>query len=290
MGENTATKNHLPPQAFSVSVDTDPQSDSKWFDDDGRPKRTGNVWTASAHIITAVIGSGVLSLAWAIGQLGWIAGPAVMLLFSFVTYYTSILLSACYRSGDPDNGKRNYTYMDAVRANLGGVKVKICGFVQYVNLFGVAIGYTIASSISMMAIKRSNCFHQSGGKDPCRMNANPYMIGFGIAEILLSQIPGFDQLHWLSLVAAVMSFTYSTIGLGLGIVGLLGAFGFWPLTVYFPVEMYISQKKIPKWSTRWLCLQILSVACLIITIAAAAGSIAGVIDDVKTIKPFKTSY
>ena len=74
------------------------------------------------------------------------------------------------------------------------------------------------------------------------------------------------------------------------IVGLLGALGFWPLTVYFPVEMYISQKKIPKWSTRWLCLQILSVACLIITIAAAAGSIAGVLDDVKTIKPFQTSY
>jgi len=49
------------------------------------------------------------------------------------------------------------------------------------------------------------------------MNAYPYMIGFGIAEILLSQIPGFDQLHWLSLVAAVMSFTYSSIGLGLGI-------------------------------------------------------------------------
>jgi len=43
------------------------------------------------------------------------------------------------------------------------------------------------------------------------------MIGFGIAEIFLSQIPGFDQLHWLSLVAAVMSFTYSSIGLGLGI-------------------------------------------------------------------------
>ena len=34
--------------------------------------------------------------------------------------------------------------------HTGGVKVKICGFVQYVNLFGVAIGYTIASSISMM--------------------------------------------------------------------------------------------------------------------------------------------
>jgi hypothetical protein len=47
MGENTATKNHLPPQAFSVSVDTDPQSDSKWFDDDGRPKRTGELHFSS---------------------------------------------------------------------------------------------------------------------------------------------------------------------------------------------------------------------------------------------------
>lgn len=79
----------------------------------------GTVWTASAHIITAVIGSGVLSLAWATAQLGWIAGPTVMLLFAFVTYYTSVLLSSCYRSGDPVTGKRNYTYMDAVRANLG---------------------------------------------------------------------------------------------------------------------------------------------------------------------------
>ena len=66
-----------------------------------------------------MIGSGVLSLAWATAQLGWVAGPAVMFLFSMVTYYTSILLSACYRSGDPVSGKRNYTYMDAVQANLG---------------------------------------------------------------------------------------------------------------------------------------------------------------------------
>lgn len=80
---------------------------------------TGSVWTASAHIITAVIGSGVLSLAWAVAQLGWVAGPIVMLLFSLVTYYTSALLADCYRSGDPIAGKRNYTYMDAVQANLG---------------------------------------------------------------------------------------------------------------------------------------------------------------------------
>lgn len=74
------------------------------------------------------------------------------------------------------------------------------------------------------------------------------------------------------------------------VVGILGAFGFWPLTVYFPVEMYIVQKQIPKWSTRWISLQILSAACLIISIAAAAGSFAGVVTDLKVYKPFKTSY
>jgi hypothetical protein len=67
------------------------------MDDDGRPRRTGTVWTVSAHIITTVIGSGVLSLAWAwaVAQLGWAAGPAVMLIFGAVSYYTSTLLAEC---------------------------------------------------------------------------------------------------------------------------------------------------------------------------------------------------
>jgi hypothetical protein len=74
------------------------------------------------------------------------------------------------------------------------------------------------------------------------------------------------------------------------IVGLLGALGFWPLTVYFPVEMYIIQKRVPKWGSKWICLQLLSVACLIISIAAAVGSIAGIVLDLKVYKPFKTIY
>ena len=75
--------------------------------------------TASAHIITAVIGSGVLSLAWAIAQLGWAVGPAVLVAFSLITYMTSTMLADGYRSPDPVTGKRNYTYMEVVRANLG---------------------------------------------------------------------------------------------------------------------------------------------------------------------------
>ncbi|KAM3353349.1 hypothetical protein ACQJBY_024481 [Aegilops geniculata] len=72
------------------------------------------------------------------------------------------------------------------------------------------------------------------------------------------------------------------------VVGFLGALGFWPLTVYFPVEMYVVQKKVPKRSTQWVCLQMLSLGCLAISLAAAAGSIAGIKSDLKVYHPFKS--
>ncbi|GJM87858.1 hypothetical protein PR202_ga03854 [Eleusine coracana subsp. coracana] len=213
---------------MEVSMEAGNANQADYLDDDGRPRRSGTVWTASSHIITAVIGSGVLSLAWAIAQLGWVAGPTAMLIFAFVTYYTATLLAECYRTGDPETGKRNYTYMDAVRSNLGGVKVTFCGVIQYANLVGVAIGYTIASSISMQAIGKAGCFHSKGHANPCKSSSNPYMILFGATQILFSQIPDFDQI-----------------------------------------------------CTKWVCLQTLSVTCFIISIAAAAGSIADVIDALK---------
>jgi hypothetical protein len=41
---------------------------------------------------------------------------------------------------------------------------------------------------------------------------------------VLSLIPNFHSMAWLSAVAAVMSFTYATIGLGLGLAKTIGDF------------------------------------------------------------------
>lgn len=79
---------------------------------------TGNWVTAGAHIITAVIGSGVLSLAWAISTMGWAAGPLILFIFAFITWYMSLLLADAYRNPKV-TGKRNYTYPGAVSAILG---------------------------------------------------------------------------------------------------------------------------------------------------------------------------
>jgi hypothetical protein len=40
---------------------------------------------------------------------------------------------------------------------------------------------------------------------------------FGVAQVLLSQIPNFSKMWWLSTLAAVMSLTYFFNGLDLGI-------------------------------------------------------------------------
>ena len=50
------------------------------------------------------------------------------------------------------------------------------------------------------------------------------MILFGIAELILSQLPNFHKLSVLSVVAAIMSFGYSFIGIGLSVAQIVGQF------------------------------------------------------------------
>ncbi|XP_028552692.1 probable amino acid permease 7 isoform X2 [Dendrobium catenatum] len=191
-------------------------------DSEAHTERTGTVWTCIAHIITGVIGVGVLSLAWSTAQLGWIAGPLALLCFALLTFISSFLLSDCYRSPHPVNGTRNYFYMDAVRVTLGEKHTWFCGFLQYLSLFGASIAFAITTTTCIRAIHRSNCYHKEGHNAPCSSEDSSFMLLFGIVQIFLSQIPDFHNMKWLSVVAAIMSFSYSFIGFGLGFAKVIG--------------------------------------------------------------------
>ena len=73
------------------------------------------------------------------------------------------------------------------------------------------------------AIGKANCFHDKGHHADCTLSSYPYMAAFGIIQIILSQIPNFHKLSFLSIMAAVMSFTYATIGIGLAMATVAGA-------------------------------------------------------------------
>ncbi|KAH0908734.1 hypothetical protein HID58_032055 [Brassica napus] len=187
--------------------------------------RTGTLWTAVAHIITGVIGAGVLSLAWATAKLGWIGGPAALIGFAGVTLVSAFLLSDCYLFPDPDNGPlRLNSYSQAVKVYLGKKNQIVCGVCVYISLVGVGVAYTIVTATYLhkvisviVAIFRSNCYHRKGHYATCSYGDknNYFMLLFGVLQIFMSQIPNFHNMLWLSVVAAVMSFAYSSIGLGL---------------------------------------------------------------------------
>lgn len=61
------------------------------------------------------------------------------------------------------------------------------------------------------------------------------------------------------------------------ILGFLGAIQFWPLTIFFPVEMYMKQREIERWTMKWIVLRLFGLVTLLMTLFAFVGSIEGLV-------------
>lgn len=72
------------------------------------------------------------------------------------------------------------------------------------------------------AIQKSNCYHREGHNAPCAYGDTKHMLLFGAVQVVMSQIPDFHNMEWLSVIAAIMSFAYSFIGFGLGFAKVIG--------------------------------------------------------------------
>ncbi|KAK4782258.1 hypothetical protein SAY86_016360 [Trapa natans] len=111
--------------------------------------RTGTKWTAVAHIISAVIGAGVLSLAWSVAQLGWIIGPLCIILFAAMTLVSSALLADCYRHPNPEHGPiRNRSFMDATKLYMGEYSI-------YPNVHKILLFFYLCSSKIVLGKRQS---------------------------------------------------------------------------------------------------------------------------------------
>ncbi|KAG0460116.1 hypothetical protein HPP92_023244 [Vanilla planifolia] len=72
------------------------------------------------------------------------------------------------------------------------------------------------------ARERSICYQREGISDPCSKGDNFPMLMFGLVQIIFSQIPDFHNMQWLSIVAAIMSFSHSIIGIALVVAKAIG--------------------------------------------------------------------
>lgn len=86
----------------------------------------------------------------------------------------------------------------------------------------VAKSYLFYELCWCRAILQSNCYHKEGHDAPCEYGDSLFILLFGFIQLVFSQIPDFHNMEVLSIMAAVMSFAYTFIGLGLGFAKVIG--------------------------------------------------------------------
>ncbi|GAB4815312.1 hypothetical protein N2152v2_002358 [Parachlorella kessleri] len=166
--------------------------------------RSGGSWSSFYLVITAVIGSGVLSLPYSIAMLGWPGGIICLIIFSWLTLYTSQLLADCHIV----NGKRQRTYIEVVEAIMGRKHGIIIAWLQQSNLVLTALAYSITSTYAMQNVAISVCEGNGKTGGACDWQFWKAM------QVFFSFIPDLDSSIWPCVVGALMSFCYSCISIG----------------------------------------------------------------------------
>lgn len=190
--------------------------DGKRYCEDG-VRRSGGTLSATAHVITAVVGAGVLSLPAAMANLGYAGGTACFLIFGLVTAYTAALLADCYSIRVAGKDVRQRTYSQMVATTLGVRAERLVAVIQLVNLVLTSIPYQIVAAKTMETLAR-----EAGHAGPFS-RYTPNVLLFGGVQLLFSQVPSLDYLEWASLIGAVASFGYSAAALGLSCYFLKGS-------------------------------------------------------------------
>nr|CAD1837045.1 unnamed protein product [Ananas comosus var. bracteatus] len=166
--------------------------------------RNAKWWYSAFHNVTAMVGAGVLSLPYAMAELGWGPGIAVLVISWVITLYT---LWQMVEMHEMVPGKRFDRYHE-LGQHAFGEKLGLWIVVpqQLVVEVGTNIVYMVTGGKSLQK------FHNVVCPDCKSIKLSYFIIIFASVHFVLSQLPNFNSISGISLAAAVMSLTYSTIG------------------------------------------------------------------------------
>ncbi|CAH9145070.1 unnamed protein product, partial [Cuscuta epithymum] len=164
--------------------------------------REAKWWYSTFHNVTAMVGAGVLGLPFAMSQLGWTCGILAIILSWVVTLYSLWQLVDLHEAVP---GKRFDRYPE-----LGE------------HAFGPRLGYwTVMPSQMLVQVGSDIVYNVTGGKSikkaaeilfpKFQIRQTYYIVFFTVVQFVLSQAPNFNSIKGLSLLAAIMSFSYSMI-------------------------------------------------------------------------------
>ncbi|KAL1812239.1 hypothetical protein ACET3Z_022304 [Daucus carota] len=166
--------------------------------------REAKWWYSAFHNVTAMVGAGVLSLPYAMSELGWGPGVAVLVISWVVTLYT---LWQMVEMHEMVPGRRFDRYHELGQYAFGeklGLYIVVPQ--QLIVEVGVDIVYMVTGGKSLQK------FHNLVCSDDCKdIKLTYFIMIFASVHFVISHLPNFNSISWVSLVAAIMSLSYSTI-------------------------------------------------------------------------------
>ncbi|XP_042521121.1 lysine histidine transporter 2-like [Macadamia integrifolia] len=177
------------------------------FVDDWLPisatSRNAKWWYATFHNVTAMVGAGVLSLPYAMSELGWGPGVVILVLSWAITLFT---LWQMVEMHEMVPGKRFDRYHELGQYAFGeklGLWIVVPQ--QLICEVGVDIVYMVTGGTSLQK------FHDLIVPSGPKIKLTYFIMIFASCHFVLSFLPNFNSISVVSLAAAVMSLSYSTI-------------------------------------------------------------------------------
>ncbi|KAL5553489.1 hypothetical protein UlMin_040890 [Ulmus minor] len=176
-------------------------TDNKWKEENS--SRRAKWWYSTFHCVTAMIGAGVLSLPYAMAYLGW--GPGILVLvlswcITLNTLWQMLQLHECVP------GTRFDRYIDLGRHAFGP---KLGPWIVLPQQLIVQVGCNIVYMVT--GGKCLKKFMDMACTSCTPLKQSYWILIFGGLQFFLSQLPDFNSVAGVSLAAAVMSLSYSTI-------------------------------------------------------------------------------
>ncbi|KAK9925461.1 hypothetical protein M0R45_033785 [Rubus argutus] len=172
--------------------------------------RNAKWWYSAFHNVTAMVGAGVLGLPYAMAELGWGPGIVILVLSWIITLYT---LWQMVEMHEMVPGKRFDRYHELGQYAFGeklGLYIVVPQ--QLVVEVGVCIVYMVTGGRSLQKVHNiaTGC---SVDQTDCKKNIKLtyFIMIFASVHFVLSHLPNFHSISGVSLAAAVMSLSYSTI-------------------------------------------------------------------------------
>ncbi|XP_078170074.1 lysine histidine transporter 1-like [Carex rostrata] len=151
-----------------------------------------------------MVGAGVLGLPFAMSQLGWGPGIVILVISWIVTLFTLWQMVQMHECAGP--GKRFDRYHELAQHAFGeklGLWIVVPQ--QLIVEISTDIVYMVTGGKSLKK------FHDTVCPNCKSMKETYFIMIFGSVHFGLSQMPNFNSMSAVSLTAAVMSLTYSTI-------------------------------------------------------------------------------